>query len=82
MKVIEVIESKQWRHADGRTASLYGAVPYTSEADKSNWSVVTVGYTWLNDNGTVGLGRVPAKTREEAMEVMERINNRYNGVNK
>lgn len=77
MRILEVIESRRWRNiTTGDTASLYGAVPYTSESDKPNWIVETVGWTWRNDNGTIGLGRVPAKTREEALEVMESVNNR------
>lgn len=77
MRVIEVIESKRWRNVNtNATASIYGAVPYTSDADKPNWIIETVGWTWRNDNGTVGLGRAPAKTREEALEVMQRVNAR------
>lgn len=77
MRIIEVIESKRWKNTvTGATASIYGAVPYTSEADKGRWVVETVGYTWRREDGTVGLGRVPAKTLEEALAVMERVNSR------
>lgn len=63
----EVIESKSWRRDDGRTASIYGAVPWTSAAEESRWKIVTRGYTVRDAvNGTVGIGRVPWATRAEA----------------
>lgn len=75
MKILEVIESRRWKNTKtGATASFYGAVPYTTLADESNWEVETVGYTWRNSNGTIGLGRAPAKTYEEAVAVMEHAN--------
>ena len=70
MKPIEVIESKAWVHTSGRKASIYGAVPWTIDADKPNWSIVTTGYTLRMDNGTVGYGRPPLPTREEAEAVL------------
>ena len=74
-RIIEVIESKQWRNTKtGQTASIYGAVPYCSEQDKQNWIIEKCGYTWKRANGTIGLGRKPAKTYKEAVEVMEKIN--------
>lgn len=76
MKVIEVIESWQWINIKtGQTASIYGAVPYTSEVDALNWRKELRGFTWRLDNGTVGLGRIPAKTRAEAEEIMRKVNN-------
>lgn len=78
MKIIAVIESKRWENIKtGQTASIYGAVPYTSELDKDNWKIEISGYTWKLDNGTIGLGRTPVKTKEEALEIMENFNNRY-----
>jgi len=77
MKVIDVIESKVWKNKNnGRTASIYGCHPAVSDADRSNWELVVVGWTWKCDDGTVGLCRVPAKTREEALAVMEKFNKR------
>jgi hypothetical protein len=65
----EIIESKQWQCTDGRTASIYGSCPYVSDADKANWSMKTVGYTLLNlRTGTVGIGRKPFATFEEAAQ--------------
>lgn len=78
MKILEVIESKRWvNKLTGRTASIYGAVPYTGESDKPNWSIEKVGYTWRLDNGTIGLGRQAAKTREEALQFMVAYNERF-----
>lgn len=77
MKIVEIVESKVWKNKlTGDTASIYGSVPYTRDTDAVNWQIVTRGYTWRLDNGTVGLGRVPAKTLEEATKVMEKFNNK------
>ena len=76
MKILEVIESKRWvNKVTGQTASIYGAVPYFGDQGKANWSIEVVGYTWKLDNGTIGLGRIPAKTYEEAIEIMIKFNN-------
>lgn len=77
MRVIEVIESRRWKGPNGRTASLYGACPWTSDAEKSQWTLETVGWTWRMSNGTIGLGRVPAKTYEEAVAIMDAVNARH-----
>ncbi len=72
MKIVEIIPSKRFRHTErGTTASIYGAHPGATDP---RWVVETVGWTWRLDNGSIGLGRVPAKTREEAEEVMNRFN--------
>lgn len=77
MRVVKVIESKQWRNTvNGRTASIYGAHPASSDAERANWVIEARGYTWLTDHGTIGLCRQPVKTMAEALEVMERFNNR------
>lgn len=77
MRVLEIIESKCWRNkSTGQTVSIYGATPWTLESQKGNWELHTRGYTWRMSNGTIGLCRQPAKTYEEAVEVMERINNK------
>jgi len=77
MRIIQVIESLQWRNKrTGATASVYGAAPYVSDADAKDWETEAVGFTWRNDNGTVGLGRMPAKTREEAEAIMREFNDR------
>jgi pyruvoyl-dependent arginine decarboxylase (PvlArgDC) len=75
-KIVEVIESKRWKNTKtGRIVSIYGACPWDSDSEKQDWIMETVGYTWRLDNGTVGLCRVPAKTKEEALQIMERYNN-------
>ncbi len=75
MKVIQVIESKRWKNKlTGAIASLYGAHPSTSNTDDRNWELVTIGWTWERSDGCVGLGRKPAATRDEAIEVMNRVN--------
>ncbi len=75
MKIIKVIPSRHWRNTKTQaTASIYGAAPYNSDADKANWVIEVSGYTWLNDNGTIGLGRMPAATLEEAVEIMDKYN--------
>lgn len=35
------------------------------------------GYTWRRKDGTIGLGRQPTKTYEEARELMDLINAEY-----
>lgn len=67
MSRFDVIESKVWKRDDGRTASIYGAVPWTSPNEEKRWKIVTRGYTVRdNDRGTVGIGRQPWTTRAEA----------------
>lgn len=67
MKRYEAIESKVWIGPDGMTASIYGAVPYNSEADKDKWSIKVVGWTIRDTvNNTVGIGRMPWDTKGEA----------------
>lgn len=68
----KVIPSRRWQHVSGRTASVYGAVPYVSDADKADWEIVTVGYSIQNDDGTVGQGRPPYATEAEAQAVLDR----------
>ena len=63
----EVIESKAWKHKDGNTASIYGAVPYLSDAEKQNWKIETLGFTVRNNKtNSVGIGRKPWATKAEA----------------
>lgn len=50
----EIRESKRWVHTSGRTASIYGSVPYYTDADKENWSIESCGYSFFNTrNNTV-----------------------------
>lgn len=66
MIIARVVEHRYWRHTSGATASLRGAVPYTSEAGRAEWTVVRAGWVWQYENGTVGNGRAPFATEEEA----------------
>ena len=73
MKVLEVIESKRWKNTEtGETASIYGAVPWVG--NQGAWTIESVGWTWRRDDGIIGLGRPPAKTREEAESIMRKVN--------
>ncbi len=81
MRIIEVIEARRWKHTtSGRTASIYGAMPYTSQDDKPNWTIETIGYTWRTSDHTIGMGKVPAKTREEAQAYMDDYNARMDAL--
>lgn len=76
MLILEVIPSKRWKNSKtGKTASIYGAVPYYSQEEKESWFIEKTGYTWLKNDGTVGLGRQPTETFEEAKRIMDRVNN-------
>ena len=71
MTQYEPIESKLWRNNQGRSASIYGALPYLSEAQRiaEDWRVVITGWTVRNlTDGTIGIGRLPWDTREQANE--------------
>lgn len=63
-----IIEARQWHNkTSGRTASIYGAIPWTSQTEAANWHIETIGWTVKdNKNGTIGLGRRPFQTFEEA----------------
>lgn len=61
-----VIPARAYVHTDGRRASIYGAVPWTSDAGKADWSIIETGFSIQHPDGTIGLGRVPFKTREDA----------------
>jgi hypothetical protein len=79
MNRYEVIPSKQWQHPSGRKVSIYGALPYWG--DKGDWQIVQTGWTWRdNRTNTVGLCRVPAKTREEADTLCAEFNARDEAI--
>lgn len=70
-----VVEAVSWQRDDGRTASIYGACPWMSERERPRWKTVSQGWTVQDArNGTVGCGRVPWKTREEAQAVVDTWN--------
>lgn len=77
MYAVEIIPRKFWKNkVTGASASLYGAVPYLSEAEKEAWEVVENGYTTRNSNGTVGgMQSIKADmSREEVVAVVNRWN--------
>ena len=80
MSRYEVIESKAWRCDDGRTASIYGAQPWTSVLEAERWKIEPRGFT-VRDNvsGTVGIGRAPWPTRAEAQAWVDSANADYEG---
>lgn len=62
-----VIPSSIYQRDDGKTASIYGAVPWQSDAERDRWSIVNKGYTVQNPlTGQIGIGAKPWATREEA----------------
>lgn len=62
-----VVESVVWQRDDGRTRSIYGACPWTSERERARWKTISQGWTVQDArNGTVGCGWSPWQTREEA----------------
>jgi hypothetical protein len=70
----EVIESRAWRHVSGATASIYGAAPWTTAADKDNWTIEARGWTVRNPHtGQVGACRQPFATRDEAQAYADRV---------
>lgn len=78
MRIKRVIPSRRWRHREtGRMVSSRGACPWMTDAERQDWESVVVGWTWQLDDGTIGLGRVPAKTETEALRVMSEINRRH-----
>lgn len=78
MKIVRVVPARSWFNVlTGQTASLYGACPWASEADRRNWELRTTGYTWELSNGTIGIGRQPVGTEAEAVALMDRHNARF-----
>ena len=76
MQTIRIIPARHWLHPiSGFRASIYGAIPWTTEAERSDWRIVERGYTWevvdTFGSTTVGLGRKPAATLAEAQATAE-----------
>jgi len=70
-----VIAHTHWQRDDGLRASIHGAVPYTSDADKARWKMVTRGFTvYDHHSNTYGCGRKPWETREEAQAAVDKFN--------
>lgn len=62
----KVIESRHYLHTSGRTASIYGALPWRGDVEKAEWTMVTNGFTIAHPDGTVGIGRKPFETAAAA----------------
>lgn len=78
----EVIPCRYWENAHTKQkVSLYGAVPYQSNAEAEGWSIVTKGFT-IRDNvrSTVGVGRKPFETAEEANTFVAGLEARFKRV--
>ncbi len=68
----QVIPARRWTNIlTGATASVHGAVPYLSDAQKDDWVIKTVGYSIQNDDGTIGQGRPPYPTQEAAQAAID-----------
>jgi hypothetical protein len=78
--ITDVIPAKRWKNIiTGKTASIYGALPWTIEAKRPEWNMEQIGWTWKMSNGTIGFGRPCTPTKEEAEEIMSRFNKRTRG---
>ncbi len=65
----QITESKRWVHSpSGRTASVYGAVPYYTEEEKYHWNIETTGYSFYNvrENTIHNFGKTWTKAAAEA----------------
>lgn len=74
-----IIPYKYWEGPNGRKASIYGAVPYRTEAEKKLWEIKTRGFT-IEDRhtNTCGMGRPPFKTREDAQRWLDNWEKKIN----
>lgn len=67
MSKFEVVPYCYWRHKDGHTASIHSALPYMTEKDKEDWTIVKEGFTIYNPRtGQYGTGRAPFGSLEAA----------------
>ena len=67
---------RYWRGPNGRRASAYGAVPWTSPQEKSLWQQVIKGWT-VYDNKTNKIGRTSPSlfpTKAAAQQVCNHLN--------
>lgn len=63
----EVIPHRVWNNTKtGRTAGVFGAVPWTSDAEKADWELVQTGWTVRHPDGTTGVGRFAFQDKAEA----------------
>lgn len=69
----EITPIRFWRNnKTGATASIFGSVPYTSEADAQNWAVVEDGYGWW-DRQTNTYHGTHGQTRGQVVERIKKF---------
>lgn len=65
-KYLSIVPHRIWKHTDGRTVSIFGAVPYTNNNEDRAWAVVAAGFTVYNSQAnTYGIGRAPFESQAE-----------------
>lgn len=72
--IIAVIQASRQRKASGRHV---GTIVDTARGAvlPGGWEIIADGWSWLHENGHIGLvGRNLAQTKEEAEGIMNRIN--------
>ena len=77
--MLEVCESRVWRNGNGKTASIYGAVPWTGGPGdtREDWDLEVRGWTVRDmKTGAVGCGRPPFPTRDDAQAFADKYNAR------
>jgi hypothetical protein len=75
------IPFRKWLNADGRSASVTGAVPYVRDAAAEGWRIVESGWSVQHEDGTRGLGRAPFETEGEARAWCD-ANPRFRGMSR
>ena len=65
-KYLTIRPHRIWKNIDGRTASIFGAAPYTGNNEDGAWAIVEAGFTIFNSrSGTCGIGRKPFESKAE-----------------
>jgi hypothetical protein len=83
IKQYEAVPHRVWKHISGKTASIYGSVPYYSDEQAAEWEVVTMGWTIRNHrNGTTGICRPPFATEAEAQAWCDEHNPKFRPAGK
>ena len=83
MKRFELKPSKRWVNKEtGRTASIYGSLPYYTDAEAEQWEVVTDGYTIFDCSRNIcfspyGVDKRDLAKMEERCQI---LNERFSGT--
>lgn len=75
----EIAPCRHWKNTKtGRTASLYGAVPYT-DGDRKDWEIVVNGFGyWDHNNGTFhNFNGNPGVNENDAAAKLSRFTNNF-----